>query len=363
MMPPNLTHSLMTPNMTEEFCKYGFNSKKEGDIKWHRENRTMLKRCIKRPGDFFRVKPIRHVNKVKSIGQSHSNSYVLNTAGAYGVVKSEEDNHAVTTAWFIAGDFGGKTSSIPMLGKVPLVGEKLMKMGGKMANFLPGLGFKAGHSYNVSDSHSKRRGFNFSEKITSGQTLGIEQFVLDLNLEVERCVVVSSKRFFNTRLAAERADYISANLIAIDQHSEAEYNYFYPQSDFDLELYICDTKPKAEMFTESWFFIKNNAGIPFAVDGDSPTERRLLKVIRGSQSYRELHRAIKKNSTMALETDNIAFNTPTDILIKTWGHLLDKRFSDEEAAKFLIQNVEGSFPGTIEGSGGQRFDESGIQSF
>ncbi|MBT4790764.1 MAG: hypothetical protein HON90_04270, partial [Halobacteriovoraceae bacterium] len=81
------------------------------------------------------------------------------------------------------------------------------------------------------------------------------------------------------------------------------------------------------------------------------TERKLLKVLRGTDSYRFFREALRDSAEKSLLMDNIAYSTPEDVLIKSWSHLLGAKLSDEDAAKFLLENVEGSFPGTIEGNG------------
>lgn len=335
----------MTPHLGEELCKFARRHVEANSMfltRWVKGIITEI-RCEMEPSKYFSIKPVRHVNKVKSLGRSHSNSYVINVAEAYNVSKGEEDNHAFTKAWFFAADVGGKGNPLK---SVPFVGDWL-------ANFVS-LGFKAGRSYNLADSHSERQGYTQAENIATAQNLGIEQFVVEMDLETERCFIVRSKDFQAITLASQRSIYLPSEY-DVENELRGNKNIHHPVANFDINLYLCDSEIKKENFTESWFFIQSTVNQAFATDGDGPTEKRLLKVIRGSQSYRELHIALRNISKSSLEMDTIGHQTPADVLIKNWGHLLGGALPDDEAAKFLYTNVEGSFPGTIEGIGAQNF--------
>ena len=351
MMPTNQTKNFLTKNMIEELCRYGFHQ--DGAFKkvfGFFYTKKSYKKCLKNPYKYFGVKAVRHVEQVDGLGESYTSGFGIYVGTRYGVSNGERDAVSTSSTWSAGTDIGGK---LP----IPIVGDLL------------NLGFKAGYSTAYSKSHSESNGFDYGENIGTSKNLGVEKFVIDVQARMQRCVLIKSRDFLNTKLAIERHSQrmgaypgimgVSAAELMSEEHmSDEDKAYYNPQTNLNMTYYICDTTPKKETFTEAWYFIQSRINSPIATDYDSVNERKLLKVIRGNQSYLELRNELRKKTEFSLLSDNIAYNTPEDILISSWGHLVGKDFTDEDAAKFLVENVEGSFPGTIEGNGSTRADDA-----
>lgn len=345
LLPTNKTNHFLTENMTEELCRYGFHQNGAyRKVFGYFYVKKSYEKCLKNPYKYFGVKSVRHIEQVDGIGDSYTNGFAMYIGERYGVSNGERDAESTSSTWSAGTDIGGK---LP----IPLVGDFL------------NLGFKAGYSKSYSTSHSKSDGYNFAENIGTSKNLGVEKFVVDVKAKVQRCVLIQSRKFLNSKLAIERsaertqvyADPTGfATAMAEANMSEEDRAYYYPQTDLGMTYYICDTTPKKETFTEAWYFIQSRIDSSIGRDFDGVSERKILKVIRGNQSYLELRSALRKISETSLLMDNIAYSTPEDILIANWGHLVGDGVSEEDAAKFLVTNVEGSFPGTIEGNGSTR---------
>jgi hypothetical protein len=349
MLPTNKTNNFLTKNMIEELCRYGFH--KDGAFKkvfGFFYTKKSYDKCLSNPYKYFGVKAVRHVQEVDGIGESYTSGFGIYVGTRYGVSNGERDAEAVSESWSYGTDLGGK---------IPLPGDFI------------NLGFKAGYNKSYSTSHSESSGFDFGENIGTSKNLGVEKFVIDVQAKMQRCVLITSRDFLDSKLARERAaqrigayptmmGVTAAELRSEEHMSEEDKAYYSPQTNLNMTYYICDTAPKKETFTEAWYFIQSRINASMATDYDSVNERKLLKVIRGNQSYLELRNELRKKTEFSLYTDNIAYQTPEDILISSWGHLVGKDFTDEDAAKFLVENVEGSFPGTIEGNGSTRADDA-----
>lgn len=337
ILPQNGSVETMTENMIEEICRYAITKDDayEPGFLWGYRKKSW-QHCLDKPAKFFGIKPVRHINKVNSIGDSYANGFAIYTGERYGVSKSEKDSISTSTTYSVSADIGIK---------LPLP---------KSVSDILGIGAKVGVSKSRSESHSVGSGYAVAENIGTSKNLGVEKFVVDLNISSQRCFLVVSKDHLDLKLSMQR----HANAprgpygdIGIDTLDEANHDYYFPKTNLNVNLYICDKNDKNENFTESWFFIQSRIDSAVARDYDGVNERKLLKVIRGDKSYREFRTALRSISEQSLALDNIGYGTPEAQLVEAWGHLLGDKLSDEDAAKFLLRNVEGSFPGTIEGNG------------
>jgi hypothetical protein len=272
--------------------------------------------CLASPNKYFGIKSTRHVKKVTKIKKSYTNGFVIYVGERYGVSAGERDS--VSDSWSYSGgvDLGGR---LP----IPFIGD--------FAN----LGLKGGINWQHQESHSSGDGYNYSENIGTSKNLSVEKFVVDLDVNFERCLLIQSLDKVNRwRAETKSSGRKSKN-----------------PEDWKETFSVCDPKVKKEQFTESWYFVQSRIESSIGRDFDGVTERKLLKVLRGTDSYRFFREALRDSAEKSLLMDNIAYSTPEDVLIKSWSHLLGAKLSDEDAAKFLLENVEGSFPGTIEGNG------------
>ncbi len=315
MFPENKRIPGFTENMAENFCRYAFH--KNGKYKetfFGRKKEIPYDKCVENPYKYFAIKPVRHVEKVWSIDieKSYTNSYAIYAGESYGVSNGEQDTEATTHATFMAADVGGKIN-------IPFTKEFLS------------IGFKAGKSINWTESHSKGKGYNYAENLGTSKNLGVEKFVVNFHGSFERCFLIQSKDIVDYEAPRRR------NLV---------------KKNFGVNLYICDDRPKDEYFKEAWYFVRGRIESSIGLDFDGVTERKLMKVFRGTDSYFELRKGLRDLRENSLLTDNIAHGTPEDVLVSSWGHLLrGSGLSQKESAKFLLDHVEGAFPGTIEGNG------------
>ena len=335
LLPENRTLNGLTDNMAEELCRYGFHKNGAYKRTFGFKHKISYKRCLLSPNKFFGIKSVRHVEEVKGIDNSYATGFVINLGEGYQVNAGEVDALTEATTASIGGDVGGK---------LPIPGLTL--------------GLKAGVSKSLSKSHSKSDGFSKAESIGTSKTIGVEKFVMDVDANFKRCMVVVSKDFLDVGLASKRAALTitgsGMSYIPTRKQTQAEKEFYAPQSNLDVQLYICDRATIAETFTESWYFLQSNVESSLGRDEDGVQERRLLKVIRGADTYKELHKALQDLATKSLVLDNIGYETPEDLLIQNWGHLIGTKMTDAEARIFLVKNVEGAFPGTIEGQGATR---------
>ncbi len=316
LFPENKTDQVLTRSMLTQLCKELKKKKSYASRFGHAGmglNRD-YNACLKSPHEFFALKGTRHVKKVNKIGESYSNGFSIDFGERYGVSSGESDSFDESSSTFVAADAGLK---IPL----PLVGDFL------------GLGVKVGKNWQTRVGHSIHDGYSYTENISTHKNLGVEKFIVDIDINVERCILIQSLPRLNKI------------------RREADDDHYLTAEDAKTTTLVCDPKVVSETYTESWYFVQSRIESSIARDYDGVKERKLLKVLRGSTNFKELRKALRKISENSLVVDNIGHMTPEDELVRNWGFLLGDNLSDDEAAKFLTENVEGSFPGTIEGDG------------
>ncbi len=294
--------------------------------------------CLNNPQNYFGMEGFRHVNKVKRTSGFYSNGYVLNTNEYAGVNDTEYDSYSESIGRFMSYDASVKFP----VDKLPLIG-----------NFI-GAGFKTGFNRNWTNSSTESQGFTLVENIGTSKTIGVEKFVVNINAQFERCLLIQSKEHLDIEAAKRERDFARMFALSYDPNNWGELGTKYsPSNNFNLNFYICDDQVVTQDFREAWYFMQSEIHTNIGRDYDGQ-ERKLLKVFRGVGNFFELRKKLRNVTQNKLIVDNVGLTTPDDTLVKNWGHLLDRSFSKSEAAKFIRENMDGAFPGTIQGQAAEK---------
>ena len=112
--------------------------------------------------------------------------------------------------------------------------------------------------------------------------------------------------------------------------------------------YVCDKKDN-HTFTETWHYIQDYVpSLSLLRDPFGPTEIKLIKVFRGNSTLNQLKKVFEDETKTYLFTKENNTVTPDIKLYENWGHLLKEPAPPAVANKLLINNFEGSFPGTVQ---------------
>lgn len=351
LFPYNRTYHHMTQNMAEELCRYSFHRdgafKKVLGIFYIKKS---YDDCLKNPYKYFGVKSVRHVVRLHGIDKdkSYTTSMPIYIGENDSVNKGENKSKTESETLSYGTDIGGKLG-------VPFTKDFL------------NIGFKAGYSKSFSTSKSRFSGYSKNESFGSSKGISVEKFVNVINADFERCFEVTSKDYIDSKKVADAemirtSSYVGmiggVNAAAVQEELPDYDNDPKFKSNLGINFYICDDETVNEDFVEAWYFVQSNVESNFGIDGDNAMERVILKAFRGTLNYYELKQALKDLSYDALYTDNIGYMTPEDKLISSWGHLVGDGISKDDSAKFLLEHVEGSFPGTIEGHGTVEKDQT-----
>lgn len=334
----NQSIDAMSKNMVKQMCRFGVLHRSE--YKYAAKNdvfKFLVKDCNKNPMRYFDVKSTRHVNKVESIGDSYTNGLGIHFGENQGVAFDKSVSVSDNTSRYQGVDAGVKVD-MPFVSDIPIFGDNL-----------PNVGWKAGTTISRNETIGTRDGLQKAESVGSDLGLAVEKFVVDLSVDFERCFMIISKDIPALKKGARNA--LKSPIDYLFGSEEEKKALFKEKYNWDMKFYICDEESKIEEYTEAWYFIQAKMDSSMMRDHDGVTERKILKVIRGTKNYNELLQALKNLKATTLYTNNIGHNTPDDELITAWGHLVEGGLPKSEAKGFLVDHVEGAFPGTIEGDG------------
>lgn len=351
ILPENKSINGMTENMISEFCKLGsYSMKVDGKLRPEQDSKYYYNDCLKYPSNYFDIQVLRHVDKIENLGDSYTNGFGFNLGERYNVSENDSNYTTDNRSDYIGIDTGNKID-IPFISDLPFIGK-----------YIPNLGFKAGRTWQHNEGHTRGDGYQLSESIGTDKSLAVEKFVVNVHARFERCFLITSKSFEDQRERSRRLmglPLIEPYKRPVFRKIEDYHKYYYPMSEFGIHKYICDKDTKLEKYTEAWYFMQARIDSSLGRDFDGPTERKILRSFRGGKSYFELRQALRDINERNLVMNNIAHGTPEDELIKSWGYLLEgSGLTKSEAAKYLVDHVEGSFPGTIEGGGADEYPDN-----
>ncbi len=277
-------------------------------------------RCIKNPESFFETSFIMHAHKVDKATTKNSNGLRIHVGSTFATSSSVGETEYLSKRVGVDGGL-----------KFPF-GE-FFGLGVRL--------FDVSYTWSESESYNANNSDNvgFSKEIIG------ESFTLEVKGLFEKCALVRGKEYLP--LDALNNSAILAGGMAgggmIIPRQLQRYN-----KKLEANYYICD-EPVKTAFDEKWYYIQDY--VPSATllrDAYGPTEIKLIKVFRGESTLRELKKIFEDETKvyMATRTNNV--DTPDVKLYENWGHLLKDPPPPSVANKLLINNFEGSFPGTVQ---------------
>ncbi len=277
------------------------------------------KRCIRNPEKFFELKGFMHSNKVEEIRPRYSTGFNLSIGARFST--SYGTNRSTYLSKRVGADLGVK---LP-LGEYFGAGIKLFDL-----------------SYTWSEGESENE--NWSDDVSTSRSLSIEKFVIDVKGKFEKCVLFTGKDFISTATLTSMG--MAAGLGGAPILLPRQMNQY--NEKLDKQYYLCD-QPKVMTVSEPWYYIQADVpGAPMLSDNYGPTEKKLIKVLRGESTFENFKKIFEDETKVyLLESENNSA-TPDQKLYENWGHLLETVPPPAAANKLLIHNYQGAFPGTIQ---------------
>lgn len=276
-------------------------------------------RCVRNPLQFFETKFVMHAQKVDRSSTKNSNGLRIHVGSRFSTMSSNVESESLSKRV-------GADGAI----KLPL-GEFF------------GLGirlFDVSYTWNESENYSEANSddIGFSKEIIG------ESFTIEVEGTFEKCMLIRGKEYIpseSLRMMGMAAGLGGAPILLprqMNQYNEKLKNNYY----------VCD-RPQKVTLDEKWYYIQDY--VPSATllrDAYGPTEIKLIKVFRGESTLGELKKIFEDETKVYLATRTSNSETPDVKLYQNWGHLLKDPAPPAVANKLLINNFEGSFPGTIQ---------------
>ncbi|MCR9204924.1 MAG: hypothetical protein NXH75_10120, partial [Halobacteriovoraceae bacterium] len=276
-------------------------------------------RCTRNPDQFFETKFIMHAQKVNSSRTQNSNGLRIQVSSRFSTSSSMAETEYLSKR--VGADAGIK---LP-LGEFFGAGIKL---------------FDVSYTWSESESHGQS---NSDDVGFSKEIIG-ESFAIKVDGIFEKCLLVRGKEYLPAE--ALRNMGMMAGMAGAPILLPRQYNQY--NKKLDKNYYVCD-QPEQMDYTEKWYYIQDY--VPSATllrDAYGPTEIKLIKVFRGESTLNELKKIFEDETKVYLATKQNNTETPDVKLYQNWGHLLKDPPPPAVANKLLINNFEGSFPGTIQ---------------
>lgn len=304
-------------------CRDAFPAPEKEDGFWtsifgHPEN-PEYNRCKRHPKQFFDHKFIMHAQKIDRSATKNSNGLRIFVSSRFSTQSSEAETEYLSKR--VGADAGLK---LP-LGEFFGLGVKL---------------FDISYTWSESESYSQA---NSDDVGFSKEIIG-ESFTIEVEGTFEKCMLVRGKEYLPAE--ALRTMGMAAGLGGAPILLPRQMNQY--NKKLDKNYYVCD-KPEKMTIDEKWYYIQDY--VPSATllrDAYGPTEIKLIKVFRGESTLNELKKIFEDETKVYLATRTSNSETPDIKLYENWGHLLKDPAPPNVANKLLINNFEGSFPGTIQ---------------
>ncbi|MCF8060230.1 MAG: hypothetical protein K9K67_13095 [Bacteriovoracaceae bacterium] len=276
-------------------------------------------RCAKNPKSFFETKFILHSQKVDRSATKNSNGLRIHVSSRFSTQASLAETEYLSKR--VGADAGLKFPFGEFFG----MGVKL---------------FDVSYTWSESESYSQAStdDVGFSKEIIG------ESFTLEVEGTFEKCILVRGKEYIPSE--ALRNMGMAAGLGGAPILLPRQYNQY--NKKLDKNFYVCDS-PEKMTIDEVWYYIQDY--VPSSTllrDAYGPTEIKLIKVFRGESTLAELKKIFEDETKVYMATRTNNTETPDIKLYKSWGHLLKEPPAPSVANKLLINNFEGSFPGTIQ---------------
>lgn len=278
-----------------------------------------FKRCITNPSAYMDIEVKRHVDKIVKSTPLYSNGFNFAVGSRFSIYKGSSET-----------EYTSIRSGIDAAVKIPF-GE-FFGLGIRLFDVSKGI------NYNDYENQS------FGDDVSESKSIGIEKFVIDVEANYNHCLLLKSKPYKNARTRGNGYNY------------GASYAGRKIKSFDGKDYYFC-SRPYKDTLEESWYYLQSfTSGTSYFRDSFGPTEIKLIKVIRGYKNYLKFRTVLRDETKHLLYVDSTGIETPDKKIYENWKHLVDNETRDdkgEEAIKnefteMVIDNAEGSLPGTIE---------------
>ena len=286
-----------------------------------RETTDFIK-CVKNPLGYMGIEVKRHVEKVEKILPKYSNGFNFSVGSRFSVYKGSSE-----------AEYTSIRSGIDAAVKIPF-GE-FFGLGVRLFDVSKGI------NYNDYENQS------FGDDVSESKSIGVEKFVVDVTATYNHCLLLKSVGYKNSRARSRASQYGASHTSrTIKSFSGKDY-------------YVC-SRPIKDKLEESWYYLQSfTSGTSYFRDSFGPTEIKLIKVIRGYKNYLKFRDVLRDESKHLLYVDSTGIETPDNKIYHNWKHLVDETqvgandgVTEEEMkgefVNIVIDNVEGSLPGTIE---------------
>ena len=304
-------------------CRDAFPEPEQGEgilARWlGRSENPDYTRCIRNPEKFFNIDEFMHSKKVTDIQPRYSTGFNLSIGARFST--SYGTNRSTYMSKRVGADLGVK---LP-LGEYFGAGIKLFDL-----------------SYTWSEGESENE--NWSDDVSTSRSLAIEKFVIDVNGEFEKCILFTGKDYISSD--SLRAIGMAAGMGGAPVLLPSQYKQY--NTKLDKQYYLCD-QPKPTKVSEPWYYIQADVpSAPMLSDNMGPTEKKLIKVLRGEETFNQFKQLFEDETKVYLLESQNNSETPDEKLYENWGHLLEIVPPPSAANKLLINNYQGAFPGTIQ---------------
>jgi hypothetical protein len=306
-----------------KLCRDAFPIPEVEDSLWSRifgksENPDYM-RCVQQPERFFDHKFIMHAQKIDRSSTKNSNGLRIHVSSRFS-----------TNTSFNESEYLSKRVGADGAIKLPL-GEFF------------GLGIRL---FDVSYTWSEGQNYteNNSDDVGFSKEIIGESFTIEVEGTFERCLLVRGKEYLPAAILQGMG--MSAGLGGAPILLPRQLNQY--NEKLQKNYYVCD-EPEKVTLDEKWYYIQDY--VPSSTllrDAYGPTEIKLIKVFRGESTLGELKKIFEDETKVYLATRTNNSETPDIKLYENWGHLLKEPAPPHVANKLLINNFEGSFPGTIQ---------------
>ena len=307
-----------TKAFLERLCRKIFPEREYSNrfSKWLDSTRDVdYNRCVGKPERFFEMTKSLHSTKIDKTIPLYSNGFNMTIGSRFITNYSEAQTEYLSKR--VGADIGFK---IP-LGEFFGAGVKLFDV-----------------SYTWSDSESTQT--SLGDDVSTQKQVIVEKFNIMLDGQFEKCVFLKGKKYLP-------ADYMKTASLGMGMGMAMAYGMEEYMERLPHDFYFC-TRPKAKKLQEAWYYIQSY--VPSATllrDSYGPTEIKLIKVIRGQKNFKEFETVFRDKTKTYLIEENYAEDTPDIKLYQNWGHLINIEEAPDITNSLLIENIEGSFPGTI----------------
>ncbi|OUR95288.1 hypothetical protein A9Q84_15725 [Halobacteriovorax marinus] len=277
-----------------------------------------FKRCIKDPSLYMDLEVKRHVDKIVSSTPKYSNGFNFAVGSRFSIYKGSSET-----------EYTSIRSGIDAAIKIPF-GE-FFGLGVRLFDVSKGI------NYNDYENET------FGDDVSESKSIGIEKFVLDVEANYNHCLLLKSKGYKNARTRSRSTSYGTS------------YQGRKIKSFGGKDYYFC-SRPYKDTLEESWYYLQSfTSGASYFRDSFGPTEIKLIKVIRGYKNYLKFRSVLRDETKHLLYMDSTGLETPDKKIYDNWKHLVDnetrEQLNEDDKGEFIemvIDNAEGSLPGTIE---------------